>query len=313
MGKAGTEVAKEAASIILLDDNFNSIVAAVMWGRNIYDSIRKFLQLQLKVNLVAAVCILVGAAVLRQAVLSVVQLLWINLIMDTLAALALATEAPSESLLQRKPYGKSDNMISKTMIKHIIGQAIYQIAVVIILVFAADYFIPEYLTPNDSLPASAIYSSNGNGQQYMRSGRFYYVTVDSNNDYKDLFDQYGPSRHFTMVFNTFVTMIIFNFFSCRRLYDEVNIFQGVGKNKMFIGIVGIVSALQIIWGNFGGIVFTVSLHGMDVRQWLIAVAFGFGTLIVNFLLKIPTLRRKPEPTNIDKNSTSYRQVEIKFE
>mgnify|MGYP003402046426 FL=1 len=96
MGINGTEVARQASAIILLDDNFNSIVKAVMWGRNIYDSIRKFVQFQLTVNVVAVVLTLVGAVLLKQDILKPIQMLWINLIMDTLASLALATEPPTE-------------------------------------------------------------------------------------------------------------------------------------------------------------------------------------------------------------------------
>jgi P-type Ca2+ transporter type 2B len=76
----------------LIDDNFNSIVKAVLWGRNIYDSIRKFIQFQLTVNVVAVFITLVGAVVIQKEVLKPIQMLWINLIMDTLASLALATE-----------------------------------------------------------------------------------------------------------------------------------------------------------------------------------------------------------------------------
>jgi Ca2+ transporting ATPase len=96
MGIAGTEVAKEAAGIILLDDNFSSIITAVKYGRNIFDCIRKFLQFQLTVNVVAIVMAFTGAAILKQSPLTPVQMLWVNMIMDTLAALALATEPPSE-------------------------------------------------------------------------------------------------------------------------------------------------------------------------------------------------------------------------
>ncbi len=91
MGINGTEVSKEASAIILLDDNFDSIVKAVMWGRNIYDSIRKFIQFQLTVNIVAVGLTLIGAALLKQEVLKPIQMLWLNLIMDTLGSLALAT------------------------------------------------------------------------------------------------------------------------------------------------------------------------------------------------------------------------------
>jgi Ca2+ transporting ATPase len=121
MGISGTEVAREAASIILLDDNFKSIVSAVLWGRNIYDSIKKFLQFQLTVNVVAVFCTVIGAAALKQSILTPIQMLWVNLIMDTFASLALATEPPGLSLLLRKPHNRNEYIVSKTMCKHIIG------------------------------------------------------------------------------------------------------------------------------------------------------------------------------------------------
>ena len=96
MGIAGTEVAKEAADIILMDDNFSSIVTAAKWGRNIYQCIRKFLQFQLTVNIVAIFTAFIGGCLLGESPLTSVQMLWVNLIMDTFASLALATEPPSE-------------------------------------------------------------------------------------------------------------------------------------------------------------------------------------------------------------------------
>lgn len=91
MGIAGTEVAKQAAGIILLDDNFGSIITAIKYGRNIFDCIRKFLQFQLTVNVVAIFMAFLGAVFIKESPLTPVQMLWVNLIMDTLAALALAT------------------------------------------------------------------------------------------------------------------------------------------------------------------------------------------------------------------------------
>jgi Ca2+ transporting ATPase len=101
MGLTGTEVAKEAADIILLDDNFASIVTAVKWGRNIYSNVRKFLQFQLVINFGAIIIMIVSAAALSSdsQPLNTVQMLWINLLMDTFAALALATEEPNMRLL----------------------------------------------------------------------------------------------------------------------------------------------------------------------------------------------------------------------
>jgi P-type Ca2+ transporter type 2B len=94
MGITGTQIAKSASDIIIMDDNFNSIVRALVWGRNIYDSIRKFLQFQLTVNISACVISVLSAAIIRQSILTAIQMLWVNMIMDSLASLALATEPP---------------------------------------------------------------------------------------------------------------------------------------------------------------------------------------------------------------------------
>ena len=113
MGICGTQVAREAADIILLDDNFSSIVKAVLWGRNIFDSIRKFLQFQLTVNVVAVGITLINAAILKQTIFPPIQMLWINLVMDAFASLALATEAPGLGLINRKPVNRNASMINK--------------------------------------------------------------------------------------------------------------------------------------------------------------------------------------------------------
>jgi Ca2+-transporting ATPase len=140
MGIAGTEVAKEASAIILMDDNFTSIVKALMWGRAVNDAVKKFLQFQLTVNVTAVVLTFVTAVGSSDegAVLTAVQLLWVNLIMDTLAALALATDPPQDSVLDRKPEPRGSSIISLTMWKMIIGQAIYQLAVTFTLYYATE-------------------------------------------------------------------------------------------------------------------------------------------------------------------------------
>jgi len=135
MGIAGTDVAKEASDIILTDDNFTSIVKAVMWGRNVYDSVSKFLVFQLTVNVVAVAVAAISAIAVGDSPLKPIQMLWVNLIMDTLASLALATEPPTEKLLQRKPYGRGKPIISKVMMKSIIGHAVYQLIVLLIILF----------------------------------------------------------------------------------------------------------------------------------------------------------------------------------
>jgi Ca2+-transporting ATPase len=138
MNIAGTEVAKEASDIILMDDNFTSIVKALMWGRAVNDAVRKFLQFQITVNITAVLLAFITAVSSdsEESVLTAVQLLWVNLIMDTMAALALATDPPTRKILDRKPDPKSAPLISVNMWKMIIGQAIYQLVVTLILYFA---------------------------------------------------------------------------------------------------------------------------------------------------------------------------------
>jgi calcium-translocating P-type ATPase len=140
MGIQGTEVAKEASDIILMDDNFTSIVKAVSWGRNVYDSIRKFLQFQLTVNVVAVSLAFIGAVTNEhgESPLKPVQLLWVNLIMDTMAALALATDSPAPELLERRPYGKDDPLITRRMWLNIFGQAIFQLCVNLTVLYGGD-------------------------------------------------------------------------------------------------------------------------------------------------------------------------------
>jgi magnesium-transporting ATPase (P-type) len=138
----GTQVAQQAADIVILDDNFQSIVAAVKWGRNVYDNICKFLQFQLTVNITACTIAVVGAAILTSSPLRVIQLLWVNLIMDSFASLALATEDPNrvpglkDQLLSRKPYPRSQALLSKIMLRNMFCHALWQLAVLFTIVFA---------------------------------------------------------------------------------------------------------------------------------------------------------------------------------
>jgi Ca2+-transporting ATPase len=144
MGIAGTEVAKEASAIILMDDNFNSIVKALKWGRAVNDAVKRFLQFQLTVNVTAVILTFVSAvqSTDQKAVLTAVQLLWVNLIMDTLAALALATDPPADSVLDRKPERKGSSIISITMWKMIFGQAIYQLLITFLIYFMGVDVLP---------------------------------------------------------------------------------------------------------------------------------------------------------------------------
>lgn len=151
---SGTEVAKTASDIILMDDSFSNIIVAIKTGRCVNDSVRKFIQFQLSVNIAAIILTFVSAIESRakQSILSAVQLLWVNLIMDTFAALALATDPPTDSSLDRKPSRSSEPLITPDMGKMILFQAIYQCIVCFVLHFAGHRLLG---TNADSVAAQA--------------------------------------------------------------------------------------------------------------------------------------------------------------
>ncbi|GAV59710.1 E1-E2_ATPase domain-containing protein/Cation_ATPase_C domain-containing protein/Cation_ATPase_N domain-containing protein/Hydrolase domain-containing protein/CaATP_NAI domain-containing protein [Cephalotus follicularis] len=135
MGIQGTEVAKESSDIIILDDNFASVVKVVRWGRSVYANIQKFIQFQLTVNVAALIINVVSAISSGDVPLNAVQLLWVNLIMDTLGALALATEPPTDELMNRPPVGRREPLITNIMWRNLLIQAIYQVVVLLVLNF----------------------------------------------------------------------------------------------------------------------------------------------------------------------------------
>ena len=145
MGITGTDVAKGASDIILMDDNFTSIVVALKFGRSVYDNVRKFLQFQLTVNVVAMFIVFFGAVILKDMPLNAVQMLWVNLIMDTFATLALATEPPEANVLTRPPYHKDAAIVTDVMWRNVFGHAIYQMIVLIVIILAAqDGLVTDY-------------------------------------------------------------------------------------------------------------------------------------------------------------------------
>ncbi|XP_025803536.1 calcium-transporting ATPase 5, plasma membrane-type-like isoform X4 [Panicum hallii] len=135
MGISGTEVAKESSDIIILDDDFTSVVKVVRWGRSVYANIQKFIQFQLTVNVAALVINVVAAVSSGDVPLNAVELLWVNLIMDTLGALALATEPPIDNLMKRHPVGRREPLVTNIMWRNLFIQALYQIAVLLIFNF----------------------------------------------------------------------------------------------------------------------------------------------------------------------------------
>ncbi|KAF9300491.1 hypothetical protein BGZ74_007828 [Mortierella antarctica] len=265
MGIAGTEVAKEASAIILMDDNFSSIVKAILWGRSVNDAVKKFLQFQLTVNVTAVVLTFVTAVVSsdQKPVMSAVQLLWVNLIMDTLAALALATDPPTLDLLDRQPEPRTAPLISFTMWKMIIGQAILQLVITFVLEYAGMDIL-NY----DDVPQS------------LREGR----TEEEFQSVSEAYKGFKRQELNSMVFNTFVFLQIFNEINCRRLDNHLNIFSGIHRNTYFIIIFVIMVLFQAIIIQFGGAAFsTEPLNGI---QWLICILLGTLSIPVGVIIRL---------------------------
>lgn len=225
----GTRVAQDAADILLMDDNFESVVKACMWGRNVYDSIAKFLQFQLTVNISAVTISLVGACAVKQAPLSVVQMLWVNLIMDSLGALALASEQPTEDLLKRKPYGRKKGLISYAMVWNMFGQSFYQLIVLHILLFGAA---GEHAPLDDKDPDKFNWQPGGFMDIESGIGRSHHA---------------DPTAHYTLIFNCFVFMQLFNWLNCRKLNHEFNVLIGLHKNIMFCVIWILCVIVQVLF------------------------------------------------------------------
>lgn len=240
--RSGTEVAKTASDIILMDDAFSNIVVAIKTGRCVNDSVRKFVQFQLSVNVAAIILTFVSAIASSSdgSILSAVQLLWVNLIMDTFAALALATDPPTDSSLDRKPSRKSEPLINVDMAKMILIQAIYQCIICFVLHFAGHTILKQESSP-------------GNDAELR-----------------------------TLVFNVFVFCQIFNQINCRRLDRKFNVFEGFFKNYWFMGIFLIMCGGQVLIVEVGGAAFQVTrIYGRDWAISIIAglISFPIGVVV----------------------------------
>ncbi|KAK1959656.1 calcium-translocating P-type ATPase [Colletotrichum sublineola] len=247
MGISGTEVAKEASSIVLMDDNFTSIVTALKWGRAVNDAVQKFLQFQITVNITAVLLAFITAVSSpnMESVLTAVQLLWVNLIMDTFAALALATDPPTEKILDRLPQGKKAPLITINMWKMIIGQAIFQLIATLILHFAGN----------------SIFGYDPLNEQQQ-------LELDS------------------MIFNTFVWMQIFNEFNNRRLDNKFNIFEGVHRNIFFIVINCIMVGAQVAIIYVGGRAFRITEGGITAEHWAVSIILASLSLPIAVLIRL---------------------------
>ena len=333
---AGTDIAKEASDIVIIDNNFSSIVTAIIYGRNIYDNIRKFLQFQLSVNFCACIIVFICACIGNETPLTPIQMLWVNLIMDSLGSLALATEPPYEELLQREPTKRKESIINGKMWKHIVMQSLIEIVILLILYLIAPTFVKEQdlerlaentiinycygQMPGNSDPKYIIFgteSSWSNDVKLKTEIKKEYCGKYSSRQslsvaYKEYSNSNGGSVHMSMIFNVFVIYTLFNQINCRMIDDSFNILKRITRSLLFPLITLAEMALQVLIVCFGKSIFHVANNGLTGEQWGICIGFSAITFVVSIITKFLPFDRciddclKTEEKKIDEEN----QIEV---
>ena len=236
----GTSVAKEASDITIIDNSFGSITKAVLWGRSLYRNIQKFILFQMTINVAACLIVLIGAFLGTESPLTVTQMLWVNLIMDTFAALALASLPPDERVMRDKPRHLNDNIVTRAMAKGIIGTGI---AFVLLLFGLLQYFKHVDVTSIAQFDLSLFFSNF-----------FNFSPVHE-----------GLSRYeLTLFFSVFVFLQFWNMFNARAFGDVRSAFSRLSTCKGFLWVTLIILAGQILIVSIGGSLFSVTpLKPMD--------------------------------------------------
>ena len=305
---AGTDIAQEASDIVIIDNNFSSIVTAIIYGRNIYDNIRKFLQFQLSVNFCACILVFICACVGNETPLTPIQMLWVNLIMDSLGSLALATEPPYEELLQREPTKRNESIINGRMWKHIIIQSLCQIILLVILYFLAPKFVKEQnlvrlaenrvlkFCYNDYPGEDVDHIVYGTDIKWPRTGRLvhanklfcgkYTYKLNLKEAYKEYVNSNCATVHMSLIFNIFVFYTLFNQINCRVIDDSFNILVRITRSFLFPLICLCEIGLQVLIIYIGKSPFHIVNEGFTGEQWGICIGFSAVTFVVSFLVKL---------------------------
>ncbi|KAJ3045045.1 Calcium-transporting ATPase 10, plasma membrane-type [Rhizophlyctis rosea] len=242
MGISGTQIAMNASDIVLLDDNFVSLVQSIRWGRNVLNCVRKFLQFQLGVNLVAIVLTFVGAVTVGDSPLSTVQLLWVNLIMDSLGALALASDDPDDDILLHPPHSRHEHLLSRPMREYIFFQLVYQTVVLLTILLKGDDLMPP--------------------------DRDHHSEDDVSGD--------PTKRTKTLVFTTFILCQVTNEICARQLTGELNLFKNFFRNRLFVLIMIVIIAVQVVVVLVGQSFFNTS--NLTGQEWVLCILLAIGNL-----------------------------------
>ena len=262
-----------------------------MWGRNVYDAIAKFVQFQLTVNVAAVVIAITGAFTIKKSPLTAVQMLWVNLIMDALAALALATEPPTLALLQRKPFGRNKRLLSNKMLRFIFGGAIYQVVVLFVTLYYGTTLFGSLIGvcgPDNErtlVPATGALVENTDMWTYGAGHCTNEKDLVSGNTSSTL------TQHYTIIFNVFVLMQLFQEINARELKDNLcGAFIGIHKNAYFLVILVTTFVLQFMFIQIPGLNIGLDCYsqGLTWQQWLLIMAFSVGMLIWGLMLRLFT-------------------------
>lgn len=304
MNLTGTDVCKKACDILIMDDSFNSVVSAASWGRNVFDNIQRFLQFQLTVNVNALFTVLISSLTTGETPLHAIQLLWVNLIMDSLAALALATEQPKPELLKRPPQNRDDHIVSRKMIKHIVWMAAWMCIVLFVFIFLGEHLILE---PEEQYRYDRTETCYFGSAYCVFPGRT--KTWGGDPLYKTIYDEEKvTSRHMSWIFHFFVFMQIWNMVCARKIHDELWIFEGMSKNIPFIIVWAIIVIGQIAI-SFSGKIFKLHPGGLHWQQHVQAMVYALSVFLVNFILKF--LPDNVVPFQLGPDSVYDRKVEAK--
>ena len=308
----GTDIAKNSSDIILMNNNFSSIVSAIKYGRNIIDNLRKFIQFQLIINLTVCSFIVICSCIGSQTPIKSIQMLWIDLIMDSLATLTLTTEPPHDGLLKRKPTKRYENIITSSMIKHVTLQTALQFIILMSIYLFGPNFIKEQdisrISENQTIlkcfgtlpggmtdPNKIIYGiqtfwpNDVQIQKEMMNSdicKEYSNYGNLSNAFKLYTQNQGAPVQLTMIFNIFVLYTLFNQINCRVVDGSKNIFARIKNNPLFIFIEIFEFVVQFIIIEFWNIVFKATKNGITCHQWGICIILSSLTLILDFILKI---------------------------
>jgi Ca2+-transporting ATPase len=311
---SGSKVAREASDIVIVDDNFVSLVRAIRWGRSVFENIRKFLQFQLTINVVALSTAFIAALLGFGTPLTAVQLLWVNLIMDSLAALALALEPPTDDLFEQPPHGREEPLISRSMWINIFAIGAVQF-VILALILLTSWFVEKHPEVPEARidPIDAVvdtYDDDGadaalaelealRAEGLVSDDDFAECTADdggySAGDCEDLLDELEEENdryRNTFLFNAFVWMQIFNWVNSRSVRFHRNPLKGLWQSHTFLAVVAAVIVLQVLIVSFGGDVFsTTQQSGGD---WLFAIAIGATMLPISWVIRAIGRAKYPE-------------------